>query len=141
MKKTILALSLSIFALSAYADSGENSLLALKGKDAFKYEKLYKENLVVYNCAEDANVTKTQSMDMAKPKRCQQHYANMIKNINKEFGISGVTVKDIESSKVNKHITQEASKYINQHLNDLMDKKDIHSEQLQKFTNTKDQNS
>jgi hypothetical protein len=123
MKKTILALSLLVFALSAYADSGQNALLALKGKDAFKYEKLYKENLVVYNCAEDANVTKIQSMDMDKPKRCQQHYSNMIKSINKEFSITGVTVKDIESNKVNNHITKEASKYMNQHLNDFMNKK------------------
>lgn len=125
MKKVIIILSLSIFALSAYADSGEDSLLALKGKNAFEYEKLYRKNLVVHNCAKDGNITTKQGAK--EPKRCKKHYDNMISSINKDFGIPGVTAKDINSDRVNKHINQEVDKYMNQHLNEFMNKKDINS--------------
>jgi hypothetical protein len=80
---------------------------------------------VVHNCAKDANFTKNQSTE--KPERCQQHYKNMINSLNKDLGITGVTAKDIESDKVNNHITQEADKYMAQHLNQFMNKKDINS--------------
>lgn len=140
MKKIILLLSLSVFTLSAYANNGENALLALKGKDAFTYEKLYRGNLVVYNCAKDANAATKQS-STAEPERCQQHYNDMINSINKDLGIPGVTAKDIQSDKVNEHISLEANKYMNQHLQEFMDNKNLNSEHLNKFVNVKNQNS
>ena len=121
MKKLIIVLYLSIFALSAFANSAESALLALKGKNAFEYEKLYRKNLVVDNCAKDGNIATKQGA--REPKRCKEHYDNMISSINKDFGIPGVTAKDINSDRVNKHINQESDKYMKQHLNEFMKKK------------------
>jgi hypothetical protein len=125
MKKTGLIIAGSLLALALVGCSskeGKEGLLTLKDKQAYEFDQMSKKTPFtchVYSYPHDwTNHGKTTKVVNKLSNSCNVFYSKFAKQIEDKFSVSNVTPQDIADAKPT--IEREATKYVNNHISELM---------------------